>query len=307
MQKLCTVVLGFAFLLALIGGCAARSHHPKPKPQAKTSQLSEQKTPTQPPPSANPLTVQQITEAIADGINAAAKEYEKRHSAMPPDNSLWWFNFWLVVFTGGLVAVGVAQSFLIFWTLKATQIAANAAKRAVDSLPVVERAYVYPVVVGHGAIEECIKNARAFYEDDPSKDDESARETAEITFKFKNFGKTPALLKSAFAGLGVAPLGAQLGLPIVESVLGTGEETVTPFVSEMQIGITPSQARHILDYTGHVCFEGRITFDDIWGNEQTTEFYFVWDHSISRMNLRWVETKTKQKDDEPLRTPAPRT
>jgi len=205
---------------------------------------------------------------------------------------------WLLVILNFFL---VSSTLLLWWVTKtaadATKKAAEAAAVSAGSIAVVERAYVYPVIVGHGAIGDCIKNARIFYEGDPSKDDKPADETAEITFKFKNFGKTPALLKTAFAGLGVAPLGAKIGLPIVESVLGAGEETITPFVSDMQIGITRRQAQHILAYTGHVCFEGRVTFDDIWGNEQTTKFYFVWDHWISRMNLRWVETKTKYKSE----------
>jgi hypothetical protein len=266
MLKLCTAVLGFAFFLALIGDCSARSHHPKPKPQGKTSQLSEQKSPAQPPPASNSLTPQQIEQSITDGINAAAKEYENRHPTMPPDNSSWWFNVLLVVFNGGLVGVGVTQCFVIFWTLKATRTAANAAKQAVDALPVVERAYVYPVVIGHGAIDQCIRAGL-----DSEDDDVPAPMSAELTFKFKNFGKTPALLKTAFSGLGVAPLGAQIGLPIVESVLGAGEETVTPFVSEMQIGITRVQAQHIGAYTGHDCFERATSFSTIYGAMNTRQ------------------------------------
>jgi hypothetical protein len=66
----------------------------------------------------------------------------------------------------------------------------------------------------------------------------------------------------------------------------------------MQMGITRKQAQQIGAYTGHLCFEGTISFNDIWENEHITEFYFVWDHWISRMNLRWVETKTKQKGEQ---------
>jgi hypothetical protein len=178
-----------------------------------------------------------------------------------------------------------------------TRTAANAAKQAADGLAVVERAYVYPIIIGHGAFNELISNARVFYIDDVAKGDIPAPETTEITFKFKNFGKTPAILKTAFVGVGVAPLGARIGVAIPEAVLGVLEET-NPLRSEMQIGITRTQALHIGAYTGHICFEGEITFNDIWENEHTTEFYFVWDHWIGRMNLRWVETKTKQKGEQ---------
>jgi hypothetical protein len=202
-----------------------------------------------------------------------------------------------VVFTVALVGSNIALWLVTRTAANAAKEAADAASRSADGIAVVERAYIYPVIIGHGAIGDCIKNALVFYEGDPSKDNEPARETAEIAFKFKNFGKTPAFLKTVFAGVGVAPTGLRIGLPIVEAVLGTGEETITPFISKMQVGITRTQAQRILDYTRHVCFEGHVTFDDIWGNEQTTEFYFIWDYWISRMNLHWTETKTKKKSE----------
>lgn len=185
----------------------------------------------------------------------------------------------------GIFTVSLARS---------TRRAAEAAKISADTLPVVERAYVYPIIIGHGAINDCVMNALVFFLGDTTKYDLPAPETAELTFKFKNFGNTPAILKTAFVGFGVDPLGAEIGLSIPEAVLGVLEET-NPLKTRMQIGITGNQAQHILAYTGHICFSGKITFDDIWGNEHTTRFYFAWDKDIQRMALRWVETKTKTK------------
>jgi hypothetical protein len=173
-----------------------------------------------------------------------------------------------------------------------TKKAADAADASAKAVSIVERAYVYPIITGHSAIGECINNARVFYLDDLTKDDVPTPETAEVTFVFKNFGKTPAILKEAFVGFGAAPLGALIGVSIVESVLASLEET-SPLISQMQVGITRKQAQRILTYTGHVCFEGNVTFDDIWGNEHTTEFYFIWDISIGRMALRGVKIKIK--------------
>ena len=109
-----------ALLLAMAGNSLAQSQ-PKPQPQSKSSPLSEQERPAQPAPASGVLTPQQIEQSITDGIEAAAKQYEANHPATPPDNSGWWFNFWLVIFTGGLVVVGAAQCYLIFGTLRAAQ------------------------------------------------------------------------------------------------------------------------------------------------------------------------------------------
>jgi hypothetical protein len=169
-----------------------------------------------------------------------------------------------VIFTVALVGSNIA-----LW--RVTRTAANAAKQAAESLLIVERAYVYPIIFGHGALKECIQSALVFYLDDPTKDDVPVPETAEITFKFKNFGKPPAILKNAFVAFGVPPHGALMGVSIPKSVLASLEETGT-LTSQMQIGITKNQARHILAYTGHICFEGNVTFDDIWGNEHKRDF-----------------------------------
>lgn len=182
-----------------------------------------------------------------------------------------------------------------------TRTAANAAKKSADAasvsaeaISVVERAYVYPIIIATAGIEDCINAAI-----DSKEFDAPAPMTGELVFELKNFGKTPAILKSAFVAFGVPPLGALIGVSIPKSVLAPLKKTGR-LISVMQKGITRNQAQHILVYTGHLGFEGAVTFDDIWGNEHTTEFYFVWDKDIRRMRLTWAKTKTKQKGEEDM-------
>jgi hypothetical protein len=167
------VILALALLLATPGDSWSRSRH-KPQPQNKSSPISAQQSANQPTPPENFLTTEQIKKAITDGIDAATQEYETRHPTTPPDNSGWWFNFLLVAFTGGLVVVGAGQAFLIFWTLKATQTAANAAKESADGVIATERAYVFP---GY----------------DPITYSQEGRVT--IPLVMTNVGKTPAVIK----------------------------------------------------------------------------------------------------------------
>jgi hypothetical protein len=170
--------------------------------------------------------------------------------------------------------------------------AADAAKQAADALPVVERAYVYPMIISAGGTGECIREALVFYDGDFTKDDTPIPTTAEITFKIKNYGKTPAILKTAYAGFGINPIGTELGLSIPEAILGE-METTSELTSKMLAGPTRNQAQNIMVYTASMGFSGQITFDDIWGKEHTTRFLFVWDKEIQRMALRQVETTTK--------------
>jgi hypothetical protein len=231
------------------------------------------------------------------------------------DEALAFYTLWLMAFTGVLafatVGLGIATAFLYATGEKQFKVAirssirqsrdmqasvaaaeksATAADLSAKAVIVVERASVYPVILGYSEIEDCLRAAL-----ESKREDVPVAKTTELAFKFKNFGKTPAILKTAFVAFGAPPHGALTGVAIPESVLAHLEET-SPLVSKMQIGLTRKQAQHILVYTGHICFEGEVTFDDIWGNEHMTEFYFVWDKDIKSMSLKGVETKTKQKD-----------
>ncbi|HTC19085.1 MAG TPA: hypothetical protein VK690_08220 [Stellaceae bacterium] len=182
-----------------------------------------------------------------------------------------------------------------FWLGFISNKAASAAKAAAEALPIVERAYVYPVVVSVVGMAEYIDESTIYFLN-PDQIDKPRPETRDIAFKIKNYGKTPAILKSVFAGLGVWPIGAEIGLSIPEATLGPMDIT-SDFTAAMQVGLTRNQAKHILAYEAHLGFSGTIVFDDIWGNENTTTFLFVWDNEIKRMALRGVETKIKQKGE----------
>ena len=123
------VPLGIALLAAFPCGAMAQSQKYS-QPQIENSKLAKEKSPAQPSPTVNFPTPQEITEAIASGIERADEKRETRHPAPPPDYSGWWFNFFLVGFTGLLAVIGAGQCYLIFRTLKATEIAADAAKGA---------------------------------------------------------------------------------------------------------------------------------------------------------------------------------
>ena len=91
----------FAMFLAMIGHSWSQ---PKSQPQNKGSALGTQQRPTEPTPAQNFLTPEQIEQAIADGVNAAAQKYEARHPTPPPDNSSWWLIFsWLLLLAVSLL------------------------------------------------------------------------------------------------------------------------------------------------------------------------------------------------------------
>jgi hypothetical protein len=170
-----------------------------------------------------------------------------------------------------------------------TRRSVDVAREAADALPLVERAYVYPLIISPGIEIARYLDYVSSWSSDPTDDDAPAPKLISLSFKIKNYGKTPAILHSAYAGFGMYPIGAEFGLSIPESVLGAGE-TTGDFTAEMQVGITRKQALLIAGHAGALCLTGQVAFSDIWGKRHKTRFIFVWDKDIRQMTMREVGT-----------------
>ncbi|HXM85251.1 MAG TPA: hypothetical protein VN899_05560 [Stellaceae bacterium] len=213
-----------------------------------------------------------------------ATAYEK------PDELPWYRSsaVWTAIFTG-LLTLSTAG----LWTV--TRTAANAAKTAAESLPVVERAYVYPIVISGGDLAGYIEDSENYYPLSLTKHDIPRPERTEITFRIKNYGKTPAILKAVYAAFGVYPLSMEEWLTIPEPILGA-METTRDLAAVIQAGLSQNQAARISGGTMSLSFSGEIYFEDIWGIKQSTRFIFVWDKRSNSMVLESVSTKTHQKN-----------
>jgi hypothetical protein len=96
----------------------------------------------------------------------------------------------LVLFTLGLVVIGVFQAIFLSGTLKATAIAATAAKSAAEVIPNLERAYLF---FSATTCDE-FKKDMSFVSTSP--------DIFNIKYKYKNSGRTPALVKKVQTGTG---------------------------------------------------------------------------------------------------------
>lgn len=260
------------FLIALPCSALPQSQQHSPT-QSKNSKLSTDNGPEQPAPTANLPTTQEITEAIANGIERADKKHDASQPPIPPDNSGWWFNLFLVVFTGLLVVVGGAQCYLIFWTLKATEIAAIAAKDAAEALPKIERAYVFigttdininstviTTLVGEGA--------------------QRSTRTVNSGFTIVNHGKTPAILTEIFGEL-----------HLVNDVKEITTIEGTPIAPGTIIEASGDKRFHLDDYeadhakleaasantTPKLIMTGKILYDDVLSKHRETGFCMKYD------------------------------
>lgn len=261
-------------LVALcIGVSSANS---KSKPQHKTSQLTAQNAPTQPSPSANFLTEEQISKAIADGINAAAGQYDARHPSPPPDSSGWWFNLLLVVFTGGLVAVGAGQCYLVFRTLRATETAAKAAQESADAVVSQLRAYVH---VG-------------LSESPTIGDDRVLRAIVHV----KNTGQTPAYDAVIVSNIGIVswppprPLEAIFvdteASTVVRISLPSGEASAN--IPEMP-NVTAQEEAGLRAGAYRIVVWGKVNYTDAFKNPRITRYALSVRWEGDRFGLPFIE------------------
>jgi hypothetical protein len=181
---------------------------------------------------------------------------------------------WLALFTLGLVIVGGIQLRLFYVQLRlireslgdakkaadAAKEAADAAKISADHIPRVERAYLFlDLTIDY-----------EFLEGDNTQDTRST-----INFKFRNHGRTPAIIKELH---GMAGYRSTSGWP---SMMEAGKQTVQigAIVSgrdtiqegyAIRFNLTKWQREQAARKSGRVLFWGKIVYDNVFGQECET-------------------------------------
>lgn len=278
MLRLPYIAFGLAILPALIGDLLAQPS-PESQPQNKSSPLSAQQSRAQPTPSVNVLTPEQITKSIADGINAAAKQYETRHPTSPPDNFGWWFNFLLVTFTGGLVTIGAGQCFLFYWTLKATQIAADAANLSAQAAIGLQ---LPRLIVGMALFQP----GQPYGANKPYSvriENGLLPEWTQVAIRFNNVGRTNALVTEQcyeyFVGARLPKLPQYkliLPAPAGEIIQTDGSWQLEVTNRFIQLSTEQRYAIETPEFSHHLWVYGLLRFTDFMGNPHESRFCERW-------------------------------
>jgi len=191
----------------------------------------------------------------------------------------WLQDFWdyatperaVAVFTGVLAA----GTLLLWWYTKR---AANAAKAAAEHIPRVERAYLHIIIVNETISDAGISlasNQAALHGEGHVELRPSVR------YKFKNYGKTPALLKeiSRFVSQEVALPEEPQYIPVdtvtKERFVAAGdatEEWECSFPGPLSIQDAASINRAQRSFW----FYGRVIYDDIFGTSHEHRFVWKW-------------------------------
>jgi hypothetical protein len=173
----------------------------------------------------------------------------------------------------GYFTYTLSQSTKNMWS--ATQIAAVAAQKSAEVLPVIEGAYVYPDILGENIASNLQNLAH------PMVTSRALR----LEFQFKNFGKTPAILHHFQADLIHFDQGHMRskdaeGRIAKKIVLGAGEAEKL----QTEIGdFGKEEAASVMAGHTRLSFTGYVVYGDVFGNKWG--YSFDWEFSPTQGRL----------------------
>jgi hypothetical protein len=168
-----------------------------------------------------------------------------------------------------------------------TRIAAEAAKDSADALTQSERAQLF-VIIQNQSIEGLIVPIRRSIQTNECRDEnEIVRQNRETTVQcvFKNYGKTPAIVKEInlrlayHESLPTEPVYIPRDTVLSEFMIAGGDETDTQ-QCELEGTLTTAQAYRVVRAQNYIWFYGRVVYDDIFGREH--QHRFLWRYGGAR-------------------------
>jgi hypothetical protein len=139
--SLLPILIAVIFLLNGASESAEPANPKETEPQSKQSPLQKQEPTSQPKPiTIPPPTLSQSPGAQPNQIPTKPEAHEQKPDTTRPTDSAWWFNLFLVIFTGGLLGVGIMQATIykrqatyMRRGMRVTRQAANAATQAANA------------------------------------------------------------------------------------------------------------------------------------------------------------------------------
>jgi hypothetical protein len=250
----------------------------------KDQKAQQPKQPVAPPQGDN----QAKAGAAGDKQLTAYEERDLDHSGravQAAEESLIWVRVGTIIAGVGTVAVAA--------TLFYTAVAAIAARKAAEAIPLLERAYVYAMIKSENISESLQLAERMRTNPMTVPCGEIPNPVAKVVFK--NFGKTPATLlygEVSMGLIGVTRFGSTTDLPIkYRYVLGEGEKS-EPFTAQFSDPLTTEEAQGVNAGRYGIVVGGFMNYQDIWGREHGCPVSFSYNIALKRLDAN-VRPKKK--------------
>jgi len=183
---------------------------------------------------------------------------------------------WLAFLTAIIAGTAFVQIWMLIRQLKLTEaadrhskIAADAAKASADSLPRIERAYLFASISFSEPLEELDEDHEDYVAANP-------RAVGEIKVTITNHGKTPAVLTSLDRYPVFSELAPQLlvsqnekRIQVPDGVVVAGDK---PFEIRIRLDVDGERWSQLKSRKLEMFCVGAITYDDVLGNSHKTGF-----------------------------------
>jgi hypothetical protein len=213
------------------------------------------------------------------------------------------FNWWGNTFHNADAYVALFTAVLAFSTILlwfVTKKAADAANLNAEAVIEAERARIFVQILGEntGLIGKVVSQLTH-----PDSDNITVGTPIKITYRLKNYGKTPAIIQELAHNIIIAPdlpkereYKALVPIPI-EQIIGAGDSSKDTFCQYISIiKIKQAKAMHAIGGTT-LWFYGCISYDDTFGWNHRLDF--VWHYNGDTLGLRlykFEETHTKKNE-----------
>jgi hypothetical protein len=200
----------------------------------------------------------------------------------------------LFVFAGVQVGLFYWQLRLIGETLAPAKEAAEAAKLNAEAVMAAEGAHLFPVLREDNLQKEVFRGV-SWYEN--SGDDSDRVPTPQVTFCFKNYGKTPAVFESFMWGIEYFKDPSSLRTMHLEDrelieIIGSNQET-----AEITLGMLGTfdrgMAKAVREYKGDLLFFGEAAFKDFFDRR----FRCIWEYDGRGDGFRLVRHEERKDPD----------
>jgi hypothetical protein len=189
----------------------------------------------------------------------------------------------------GTLVIAIFTTVLGIFTvsLSGSRIAAQAAKESADALAQSERAQFF-VIVRNEKIEALVRPIRLSIQanEKVANDEIVGREqTTTVQCVFKNYGKTPAIVKEInlrlayFENLPAEPVYIARDTVLSEFMVASGNET-DPQNCELERRLTREQTNRVVRAQSYIWFYGRVVYDDVFGRKH--QHRFLWRYGGER-------------------------
>lgn len=195
----------------------------------------------------------------------------------------------------GTVIIALFTAILGLFTIRlagATRVAADAALLNAQAVIDAERAHLF-VVIELENIAAMVSNAARAISD-------GSNYALRISYAFKNYGRTPAIIRAIGHGAIIAPeLPQERTLSVVvhlpAHILGDDEKS-RPISDIAMPRMTSEIAKSILDLDATFWFYGYVVYDDTFGWRRTLSFVWHYDGGVSEgfTLFRYEETEERR-------------